>query len=83
MGYLDIIRQVEAVRKHQENEPQPRQQMAPVWQITWLGSDGKLRGPAQVDVLHTDEDGTVWAFVTLPDGWAAVNTKYVTALRTL
>lgn len=47
--------------------------------ITWQGADGKPRGPATVDFLHTDPDGTSWAFYTLPDGsWGAVNLKYVT-----
>jgi hypothetical protein len=46
--------------------------------ITWQGADGKPRGPAVVDFLHADPDGTVWAFVTLPDGWTAVNAKHVT-----
>ena len=84
MRYLDIIRQVEAARKQQENlsVEQPHEQKAPVRQITWLGNDGKLRGPAEVDAIHHEEDGTVWAFLTLPDGWAAVNTKYVTPVRT-
>ena len=45
--------------------------------ITW-GAAGKPRGPAVVDFLHVDSDGTVWAFVTLLDSWAAVNTKHVT-----
>jgi hypothetical protein len=43
--------------------------------ITWRGADDTIRGPAVVDFLHVDCEGTVWAFVTLPDGWAAVNTK--------
>lgn len=48
--------------------------------ITWLGTDGK-RGPAFVDSIHTADDGSRWAFVTLPDGlWAAVNTKYATVM---
>lgn len=51
-------------------------------QITWLSVDGKPRGPVSIDFVHTDPDGSTWCFVTLPDGWAAVNAKYVTALRT-
>ncbi len=58
------------------------QQRLPSWRqgclITWHGADGRQRGPAMVDFLHTDPDGTCWAFVTLSNGWAAVNTKYVT-----
>lgn len=45
--------------------------------ITWLGADGRQRGPAVVDSVHTADDGSRWAFVSLPDGlWAAVNTKH-------
>jgi hypothetical protein len=47
--------------------------------ITWRGVDDTTRGPGIVDFFHIDQNRTVWAFVTLPDGWAAVNTKY--ALR--
>ena len=46
--------------------------------ITWLGNEA----PAKLDCLHTEPDGTVWAFVTLPDGWAALNAKFVTTVRT-
>lgn len=44
--------------------------------ITWQGADGKQRGPALVDFFYTDPDGSAWAFVTLREGWAAVNLKY-------
>jgi hypothetical protein len=44
--------------------------------ITWRGANDTTRGPGIVDFFHTDQNGTVWAFVTLSDGWAAVNTKY-------
>ena len=30
-----------------------------------------------VDFLHTDADGTVWAFCTTKEGWAAVNSKSI------
>jgi len=47
--------------------------------ITWKAADLTVRR-GLVDFLHTDADGTVWAFCTGPDGiWAAVNTKYLTA----
>ena len=47
--------------------------------IIWHGADGKSRGPAGVDFIHLAEDGSRWAFYTLPDGsWGAVNLKYVT-----
>ncbi|HKC93298.1 MAG TPA: hypothetical protein VKB81_04670 [Nitrospira sp.] len=45
--------------------------------ITWQGADGKPRGPAIVEFIHTDIEGRVWAFYSLPDGGSgAVNTKY-------
>lgn len=45
--------------------------------MTWEGPDGKRRGPAVVDFVHTDQDGSCWLFVTLLDGgWAAVNSRY-------
>lgn len=51
-------------------------------EITWRGTDGILRGPATVDFLHTDSDGSIWAFVTLSDGsWAAVNTKFLRQIQ--
>jgi hypothetical protein len=49
--------------------------------ITWLSGDGKPRGPVSIDFVHTDPDGSTWCFVTLPDGWAAVNMNYVTWVR--
>lgn len=44
--------------------------------ITWQRTDGTQCGPATVDFLHTDTDGSTWAFVTTSDGWAVVNMKY-------
>lgn len=40
--------------------------------ITWEGADLTVRHGV-VDFLHTDADGTVWAFVNMADEcWAAV-----------
>lgn len=51
--------------------------VSPSESITWEGADLMMR-EGTVDFLHTDVDGTVWAFVTMPSGgWVAVNTKYV------
>ena len=84
--YLNMIRQAEKTHTQTGQDKEPVQvQSGPVealpivpgTQITWR-ADGKPRGPATVDFLHADPDGTVWAFVTLVDGWAAVNTKHVT-----
>jgi hypothetical protein len=55
----------------------------PGFLITWKRFDGIQQSPAKVDCLHFDEDGSGWVFVTLPDGWAAVNTKHVTVVRRL
>jgi hypothetical protein len=35
-------------------------------------------GPAEVDFVHTDEDGSVWIFVSWPGGWSSVNANVVT-----
>ena len=83
MGYLDIIRQVEAARRGQSSEQASCETNTPAFQITWIDGKGRIRGPAQVDMFHADDEGTVWAFVTLLDGWIAVNTKHVTAMRRL
>ena len=45
--------------------------------ITWTRGDGTTQ-TGLVDVLHVDEAGTRWAFVTLRESWAAVNMKFVT-----
>jgi hypothetical protein len=83
--YLDLIQLAEKIHKQTGTDQEPTQRqrcpvevvpLGPGNQITW-GADGKQRGPATVDFLHADSDGTVWAFVTLPDGWAAVNAKHV------
>jgi hypothetical protein len=45
--------------------------------ITWQRADLTLRYGI-VDLLHTDTDGTVWAFCTLPDGkWTTLNVKHI------
>jgi hypothetical protein len=85
--YLDIIRQVEEAAKpvdpHKDAVQKPSQtsdspSVQPGNRITWQGADGKDRSGV-VDFLHTDADGTLWAFCTCPDGgWVAVNTKYAT-----
>ncbi|MBA2487376.1 MAG: hypothetical protein H0V35_15045 [Nitrospira sp.] len=45
--------------------------------ITW-----DQGGPAQVEFIDTDEDGTTWIYVSWPGWQSAVNAKYVTAVRT-
>ena len=51
----------------------------PGTQITWEGADLTLRHGI-VDFLHTEADGSQWAFCTTADGWAAVNTKFITVI---
>lgn len=47
--------------------------------ITWERADLTVCH-GLVDFLHTDSDGTIWAFITLSGGnWAALNTKFVTS----
>ena len=45
--------------------------------IFWQRGDG-TRHSAVVEFLHTDTDGSQWAFCTTADGWAAVNIKFLT-----
>lgn len=45
--------------------------------ITWVRADGTTH-TGLIDVLHVDDAGTRWAFVTLGESWAAVNMKFVT-----
>ena len=45
--------------------------------IRWTRGDGSEHH-GRVDSLHHDSDGTVWVFVTIGDGWAAVNLKFTT-----
>ena len=44
--------------------------------ITWEGADLTLRHGV-VEFLHTDADGSQWAFCTTADGWAAVNVIFL------
>jgi len=44
--------------------------------VCWEGVEGATRSGV-VDFLHTEPNGTRWAFVSLSDGgWAALNLKY-------
>lgn len=81
--YLNMVRQTKEARPSQSPAVERIQTplsgvIAPGSLITWQGGDGKPRGPATVDFLHTDRDGTVWAFVTYQGTWCAVNTRFVT-----
>jgi len=52
-----------------------RHALAPGAQITWEAANGTPR-QGVIDFLHVYR-GEEWAFCTLPDGWCAVNTKYI------
>ena len=45
--------------------------------IKWQRVDGSTHSGV-VDFIHTDGDGTRWAFVTIGETWAVVNMKFVT-----
>ncbi len=83
MDYLEIIRQAEEAHQPMNSGGKSTGSLHPPSvnpgdRITWQGVDGKTRGPAIVDFLHAASDGRCWAFVTLADSWAAVNTTHVT-----
>ena len=66
----------EAVRQQKALDPTPTIQ--PGDRISWTRGDLTVQH-GMVDFLHTDPDGTGWAFYTLLDGsCGAVNLKYVT-----
>ncbi len=44
--------------------------------IEWTRGDGSAH-QGVVDLIHVDETGTRWAFVTLGENWAAVNLTFV------
>lgn len=86
--YLDKIRQhegtqpIETVKAEEALKQQkaldPISTIKPGDRVMWQGVDGKGRGPAMVDFVHTNHDGSRWAFCTLSDSWAAVNANFVT-----
>jgi hypothetical protein len=82
--YLDIIRKAEETYKPVDgglfSSTPPRAVLSPGNSITWE-AEGKQRGPAIVDFIHVSDDGSQWAFVTLLDGWAAVNSRYVLTIK--
>lgn len=86
MSFLDKLHRLKrdesGLPPHRE-EPQPDQVGPPIRLIqagdviTWQRGDGSVHR-ASVDFIHVDETGTCWAFVTLGEGWAAINGKYAT-----
>lgn len=77
MDYLNIIRQAEESHKRTALDEKASRSIHAGDCVYWEGPDGKQRGPAMVDFVHTDDDGVHWAFCTTDEGWAAVNLKYV------
>jgi hypothetical protein len=49
--------------------------------ITWTRGDGSVQD-GLIDLIHVDDTGTRWAFVTIGETWAAVNVKFVKAVKT-
>ena len=85
--YLDLIRQhegtqpIETVKAEETLNPQkaldPIPALQPGDRIERERADLTVQHGV-VDSLHTDADGRVWAFCTLPDGrWTALNVKYI------
>lgn len=60
----------------QQQALKPIPSVQPGAQITWQHAGKAQQGV--VDHLHTDADGTHWAFVTLGESWTVVNMKFVT-----
>jgi len=49
--------------------------------IAWTRGDGSTQ-TGRVDLIHVDDAGVSWAFVTLPgESWSAVNLKFLTGPR--
>ena len=57
--------------------PNPAPTFRPGDLVAWRSGDGsQMEG--FVDWIHTDSDGQVWAFVSLPGkSWSAVNVKFL------
>jgi hypothetical protein len=83
MDYLEIIRQAEEAHQPigstSKTGGKPARSLQapsvkPGDRISWTRGDLTVQHGV-VDFLHTADDGTSWAFVTLSSGWVAVNTK--------
>ena len=69
MNYLDKL-------KHLNQHPVTGPTIQPGDRITWQRADGTTQN-GLIDVVHVDEGGQHWAFVTLGASWAAINMKFV------
>jgi hypothetical protein len=64
----------EALRQQQAHNPTPTIAVGSL--IQWQRADLTMQ-TGVVDYLHTDDVGVAWAFVTIGEGWAAVNLTVV------
>jgi len=69
MNYLDKL-------KHLNQRPVIGPTLQPGDRITWQRADGMTQ-TGLVDMVHVDEGGQHWAFVTLEESWVMVNMKFV------
>jgi plastocyanin len=73
---IETVKAEEALKQQKALDPSPTIQ--PGDRITWTRGDLTVQHGV-IDFLHTDPDGTGWAFYTLPDGsCGAVNLNHVT-----
>ena len=73
--YLNMVRQAQGESANKSTAVERIQTssssaITPGCRIIWQGADGMERSGV-IDFLHTDADGMVWAFCTLPTGWCA------------
>ena len=69
MNYLDKL-------KHLTPRPDTDHTVQPGDLIQWTRPDGSMQ-TGIVDLIHVDDTGTRWAFVTIEETWAALNLKFV------
>lgn len=73
MNYLDKL-------KHLNQRPDTGSTIQAGDRITWTRGDLTVQH-GTVDFLHTDPDGTAWAFCSVADSWVIVNTKFATMVE--
>jgi len=69
MNYIEKL-------KHLHQRSETGSTVQPGDRIAWVRADG-TRQNSLIDMIHVDEDGQHWAFVTLGESWAVVNMKFV------
>jgi len=83
--YLDMIRQHERTQPEETLTPLQAIDQAhtvhhPGDRIKWQRADLSIE-QGVIDMIHTDDTGTRWAFVTVAEGWAAVNVRFVKGVQ--